>query len=212
MRRDSSGLAFGIVIGVIGCSAVTMLLAQPKPAAPAAATGKTATIDVVRAFNEFQRQKDLDDELKQIRERLELENQTRQQKIDAVRATIDAMDPADPNYGTKLREYQQLQIDYKVWFETNQASIAREVAVWTSKIYIEISKAVGEIASQQGIDVVAYREEFQAPGLDPDGVRTSIRQRKVVWSSEACDLTMQVVEKINTAYRAQPKQKMIQVP
>lgn len=212
MKRSLSGIPIGVVIGTIGCSAVAMLFAQPKPSTPAAATGKVATIDVVRTFNELQRQKDLDDELKQIRERLELENQTRQQKIDAVRATVDAMDPADPNYGAKLRELQQLQIDYKVWFESMQAGIAREVAVWTSKIYVEISKSVGEIAAQQGVDVVTYREEFQPPGLDPDGVRNAIRQRKVVWSSDACDLTMQVVEKLNTAYRSQPKQKMIQMP
>lgn len=212
MKNVSSGLLLGIVLGVISCTAVTVLSAQSKPESAAQVTGKVGTIDVVRAFNELQRQKDLDDELRQIRERLELENQTRQQKIDATRATVDAMDPNDPAYGTKLRELQQLQIDYKTWFEVNQAGIAREVALWTSRIYVEIAKAVGEVATQQGIDVVTYREEFMPPGLDPDGIRNTIRQRKVVWSSDACDLTMQVVDKLNTAYRAQPKQKMIQVP
>ena len=48
-------------------------------------------------------------------------------------------------------------------------------------------------------------------GLDPEALREQIRFRKLVYSSEAVDITQEILDKLNAQYRAQPKTQMLQL-
>lgn len=182
-----------------------------KPAARAL-TGKMAAIDIVVVFNEYQRQKDLTEEMRKLRTALDDENKQRLQKIDAKQKDIDALNPEDPAYVKKMREVLAMQIEYKNWFDLKQAELGREVAVWTSKVYKEISQAVELVAQQQGYDLVFYREEFPPVSVDPEEIRNRIRARTVVYANPNCDITQVVLEKLNQDYRSAPSAPMLNVP
>lgn len=169
-------------------------------------------VDVVKVFNEYQRQRDLTEEMKQHQDRLEKENQKRRDQIDALQATIDAMNPNDPTYSEKMRQLLQQQIDYKNWFDINQAAMQREIGIWTTRIYREITNTVSEVAQSQGAALVIFKDEFEPTGLDPEAVREQIRSRKVLYASASVDLTQTVLDRLNAAYRAKPQQPMLQVP
>jgi Skp family chaperone for outer membrane proteins len=202
------GVAVGLVVGGVLFTSGGGLQAQSG----AKSTGRVASVDVVRVFNESQRQKDLFEELRALQEKLEAEHQTRKQRIDALQATLDVMDPADPSYPKKTQELLEEQINFKNWRDIKQAGMSREVGVWTARIYKEIVATTEQIAQAQGVDLVLYREEFAPPTFDPDQIRENIRARKVVYASPAVDMTQPVVDKLNSDYRAQPRSPMLFVP
>ncbi len=209
MRRSwlTAFLAGAAAASVLLFSGTTLTAQNTGPRG----ASRVAVVDVVKVFGECQRQKDLAEELKQLQDKLEAENQKRRQAIDALQATVDAMDPNDPSRANKTRELLARQIDYKNWFDLKQADITREVALWTAKIYNDIVAATSATAEKDGIDVVMYREEIQLRG-DPNEVQAQIRARKVVYSSAGTDITAQVLAKVDSDYRSAPKQPMLPAP
>lgn len=181
----------------------------------AQATGSSnccaAVVDVVRIFNEYDRQKDLEGEFTAWRQQLEAENQQRRQRVDAAAAAVDAMDPTDPARRQRMVDTLRMQMEYKNWADFSQADVQREFGVWTTNIYAEITRAVEQVAQTRGVQVVLYRDEF-TPAADLQALRDQIRGRKVLFYTPQADLTQAVLDQLNNAYRAAPKQRMLQVP
>ncbi|MGE3181574.1 MAG: OmpH family outer membrane protein [Phycisphaerae bacterium] len=200
--RLASRAPFAAVV-VLSLS-VTTTLAQESPS-------KVACIDVVKIFNDYQLQRDLSTMLQQKQSELQAEAQSRQSKTDSLQATIEALDPKDPIYRDRLQELLRMQIDNKVWFETAQAAITRELAVWSNDIYQDIVNTVGQIATERGIEMVFYRDEYE-PAPDPELVKERIRRRKLVWSSPNSDLSGAVLQRMNAAYSAKGQKPQLRIP
>ncbi|QOJ14559.1 MAG: OmpH family outer membrane protein [Planctomycetia bacterium] len=210
-RNWRGGLFVGLVVGV-SVASLSVLNAQSSGTAAVAGGTRTGTIDVQRVLNESQQQKDLADELRQIRERLEGENTQRRQRLDAMQAALDAMNPEDPAYGGRQREFLQAQIDYKNWADVNDAALKREVGVWTAQLYKEMLRSTQAVAAQGGFELVFYRDEFVSPSMDPETVQAVIRDRKLIYAATTTDVTQTVLDKMNGDYRAKPRQPMMQMP
>ena len=176
------------------------------------AATRVATIDVVLINNEYQRQKDLTEEMMRLQQASEAESVTRIQKIDAAQAELNAFAPADPSYKKKMQDLFAMRIDYKNWGELKQAMMAAEAAVWTHTIYKEIVDSAARIAQQEGIDVVLYRDELPPAINDVQEMQNMIRRRKVIYSNPQIDMSQAVLTALNSAYRAQPARQMINIP
>ena len=174
-------------------------------------TGRVAVVDVGKIFNEYQKMKDATEELRRLEERLRLENEQRKQRADALEATVNAMDRDDPAYVKKMQEVLEARIAHKTWFEFQQANSTREIALATDRIYRDILRGVEQVARESGYDVVLYREEY-VPLANPEELQAQMRSRKVVYASDAVDITQVVLDRLNAEYRAQPPMQQIQVP
>lgn len=208
MRANGTAVLVGLVSGVVLLVVVRGLHAQSQ-AKPGQCC--VATIDINMVFNEYQRQKDLADELRQWQEKSRLEGEARRQKIDAAQAALDALSPSDPVAPARWRELAQMQIDFKNWTEYTQAEMQREIGLWTAKVYQEIVAATEELARARGLEVVLFRDEFR-PAANPDQLREQILRRGVVYASAATDVSQPVLERLNATYRAQPRVKMMGGP
>lgn len=178
----------------------------------AAASGKVAVLDVVQVFNDYQRQKDLTEEMNEVQGKLQEENTQRRQRIDALQAEIDRLDKEDPTFVTRARELLAMQIEYKNWVDLKQADLTREVGVWSNRVYKEICRTAEAVAKQQGYDLVLYKGKFDESIMDPDQVKDQIRSTQVIYAGPQIDLTQAVADKLNADYRAQPRVKMMMMP
>ncbi|MBU0637596.1 MAG: OmpH family outer membrane protein [Planctomycetes bacterium] len=203
-----AGLLGGVLAGAVVFSVTSALLAQNTGMR---ISGQVACVDVVKAFNEYQRQKDLNEEMKQLQQELQQEDEQRRQKIDELQATVQAMDEQDPAYVQRMQEWFELQVEYKTWGELKQAHLTREVGLWSGKMYQEIVQATAAIAQNDGYTLVLYRDEFQLVA-DPQAVQEQIRMRKLLYAHPSLDITQAVLDKLNADYRAQAQQKMLRIP
>lgn len=210
-RNWLAGVLTGGVLILVGSIATRTLEADNKTAAKAPG-GRVACIDVVQIFNDYQRQKDLTEEMNDVQGKLQQENTARRQKIDATQAEIDRLDKDDPTFMTRTRELLSMQIDYKNWVDLKQADLTREVGVWSIRIYKEIARAAEEIAKRDGYDLVLYKGRFDETVMEPDQVKEQIRGLQVVYANPQVEITQAVADKLNADYRAQPRVKMMLMP
>ncbi len=203
----------GIVMSGLAAAAAWALAERSgAQAAKSTATGRVGCVNVVVVFNGFQRQKDLTEEMNQLQARLQEENRQRRDKIDALQAELERLDPDDPTYVQRTRDLLAQQIDYKNWVDLRQADLTREVGLWTVKIYREILKATEALAEKEGYDLILYKGEFEPTSMDPETVKDLIRANQVLYAHNSIDLTQAVLDKLNNDYRAQPRMKMMYVP
>ncbi|MBP7747946.1 MAG: OmpH family outer membrane protein [Phycisphaerae bacterium] len=208
MKRSwLTGLGTGLAIGVAVLAFSRTMQAQGGGSAP---TGRLACINVVQVLNDYQRQKDLVDEVGALQEKLSAENKQRRDRIDTLQAELDRMDPADPTLVQRMREMLALQIDYKNWADLKQADVAREFALWSVRIYKEMLQATEAIAKRDGYDLVLYKGEFQAVSMDPDVIKDQIRNLHLLYNNASIDISQVVLDKLNAEYRAQPRVQMLQ--
>jgi|GEM_PF-1501928 len=198
--------------GRIACAVKTQEHHPPKLQGGTPPSGRIACLNVIQVLNEYQRQKDLIEEVNAKREKLQAENNERRSKIDALDAEISALDPTDPTMATRMRELLAMQIDYKNWGEMAQMAMAREFGLWAVRNYKDIIKAAEEIAKRDGYDLVLYKGEFEMVSMDPEVINEQIRSLHVIYANPATDITQVVLDKINSEYRAQPRRPLLQVP
>lgn len=214
MRQTyATGLAIGLTIGATLIASAGWLWARTTAASTAGAAGRIGCVDIGKVFGEYQRKKDLDEQMKNKQDSLQKENEKRRQAIDAKQAKVDRMDPSDPMYQAEVRDVLAMQIEYKNWVDLMQADVARETGVWTAKIYREMLDVIKEVAEREGIDAVMYRDEFEPvrTGYEPEAVRNEIRARKLVYWNPSTDITQRIAEKLNETYRKLPPTQMIQM-
>ncbi len=208
-RQQILAVATAAVVGIMAFAVTKNLHAQ---AAGTPVTGKIACVDVVKVFNEYQRQKDLSQEMTDVQAKLQDENTQRRQKIDALQAEIDKLGPDDPGRTQRMHDLLAMQIDYKNWVDLKQADMSREIGVWSVKIYKEIVKAVEDIAKRDGYDLVLYRGQFESTSLDPEQIKEQIRSIQILYANNAIDISTVITDKLNADYRTQPRAKMMIVP
>jgi len=207
----SKGWRTGLWVGA-GAALVVFGLAGGLHAQGRAQTGCcVAVVDIGRLFNEYERMKSAQDELKVLQDRLQRENEERKQKSDMLEATLDKMDRDDPAYVKKMSEVLESRISHKTWFEFQQANMTREVALVTDRIYRDILAATQSIAENAGYDLVLYRDEYQ-PVSDPDDVQSQMRSRKVIYARDTVDITEAVLGKLNADFRSRPRVPDLQMP
>jgi Skp family chaperone for outer membrane proteins len=204
----------GILAGaVVGMAAFALLSSRSADAQSPQVHGRVACVNVVYIFNEYQRQKDLTEEIADLQLQLQDEDTQRRDRLDKLKAELDALSDQDPTYVERMREMLALQIDYKNWRDLKEADLTREITLWSVRIYGEITAKVAEAAQEQGWDMVLYRGQFEpASTMDPEVIREQIRQTKLIYASDAVDITQSVLDKLNNEYRAQPRVKMMYVP
>jgi Skp family chaperone for outer membrane proteins len=207
-RPWRTGLVAGLGVGALVLAWTAALRAQGSPPL----TGRIGHVDVGKAFNEYQRMKDILEEIKQLQEKLQAENEQRRQSADALQATVDAMDRNDPAYVKKMAEVLQAKIEHRTWFEVKQAHMTREVALATDRIYRDILKAVEETAQRAGYDFVLYSDKYEPVSMNPDELRDQMRNRRVLYANPAADITQIVLDKLNADYRARPRTQELFVP
>ena len=202
-------------VAVAGLATATLMFSNglwaQNNAAKGAGAGKVACVDVVKALNEYQRQKDLDEEFNQKGQALNTENMKRRNEIDSFQKTVDSLTDADPTYMEKQRQLLSMQIAYKNWFDATQADMARETGVWRMRLYRDLLDAVKSVATKQGYDLVLYKDDFEPKSFEPDAIANQIRGRKVLFAANTADITQSVSDQLNEQYRSQPKKPMVMV-
>jgi Skp family chaperone for outer membrane proteins len=204
-----TGILTGAAVGVVAFALTETIQAQgARPGAPQ----RIGCVNVARVFAEYQRAKDLNDELAQLQETLKAEEQTRRNKIDQVQAEIDTLGDNDATRTKRYEDLLKMQIDYKSWGEVMRAHVTRENSLWTMRVYEEILAAAKALAEREGYDMVLRQDEFQRVSMDIEVIMQQINSNQVLYTHPSLDLTQSVIDRLNEEYKTQPQQKMIYAP
>ena len=196
-----------LLIATASVLALAAFLSPSAAQAPARAAAPTrvAVCDVVMAFNNYERARDLTKQFEAEGERIKQLDADRAQAIQKLRERLDALAPGSKEYKARLEELEGLADEQEVWRGVQNGKILRRRRERTEEMYGEILDAIAEVAKERGFDIVIYREAVDVASQTTAQLLQKIALRKCLYARPALDLTQAVLERANQNYRARAK-------
>jgi Skp family chaperone for outer membrane proteins len=166
---------------------------------------RVAVVDIVKAFNDYNRTKDINEKLN--KEQVELQNQRKAKvdRIEALKAQIDNLHPDSKDYYQREKELLELSIELKNFTDIKAESIKREFRVMTEDIYNEMLKTIETVAKESGYDMVLYLDKMEIHGDSFPALLEKIRERKVLYAAKQTDITDSVLDLLNQNFKLRSK-------
>ena len=160
-----------------------------------------AVVDVERVFNELKEREAIEADLQGRAEQLKQQEQERAAEINRLRADLDILVPGNPNYESKLEELERKALEFQAWRQFHNQKLNRERGTEIEMLYRKMLDSIGRVASQQGFDLVLFKEKpADFRNAKPEALPTLIQVRKVLWSKDALDLTDQTIVSMNNDF------------
>lgn len=189
-------------VAVVAVS-ISHTVAQPAPRSDG--PSRVAVCDITEIFAEYQRAKDLTEELSQKRNKFEAENTRRQKHLEALSEELGGYQPGSDKYNEVQDNLRRGIVEREVWARMEQQTILGEHLRLTKEMYEEIKTAIGEVAKQQNIDIVIQETDQPIEAQNAQQLIAQIHQRQVLYNAPTIDITEMVLLKVNESYRIKNK-------
>ena len=172
--------------------------AQPEP------TAKVAIVNVAQASESYARTKDLEAQFEQLRQQYRNEINAMRDRLErGAKALREEFKPGTTEFDRRQRELAQLEWELQYYQETEGAKLERGLADSLRQIFGDIQRTVGQVAREQGYDVVLAADELPPDSPDSTNMaRQQILLQKVLYWNPRVDLTQEVIVRLNAQYKA----------
>ncbi len=182
----------------IFASTINVASAQTSPAASGPA--KVGLIDMAKVFQEYQKFKDLREQLKAEIERSDAKAKQLATQVNNIQAQMKDLKPDSPKYA----EMEKLLLNARGSFEAYRAGEQRELMRRESQIYkeiyVEVTQAVAKYAGlQQYTLVIRFSPKGADAAENPQQIVDSMN-RQVVYHRPSDDITQPVLNYLNRMY------------
>ena len=194
----------------------TLILSAALLAAPAlapsptlaqqAGTVRVAVVDPGKVIEALKETQALQAKVKGEIATLDEQQRQKQQEVADLKARRDQLNPDSPQYDQLNRDLLEKSISLQSWTTLNRADLERRQKVQIKVLYEKVEKAIGEIAKQQGIDLVLVQRTPVMPdtmdNLTMDQLRGILNAKEVLYANDAADLTGTVTAKLDQQYQS----------
>lgn len=160
--------------------------------------------DPHRAFQAYLRAKDLRDELRKDRDRLNQELKARDTEFRGKTEQLTAGNfvPGSAEYEQRLNELQKQKIDNEGFAKFSDNDLRRREMWVTILGYNDVYAAVEEVAKKKPLTLVLSQEQFSLASQRVEELFGKLYyRRKVLYADKSLDITGEVIELLNTKYK-----------
>ncbi len=168
-----------------------------------------ATVNLEMVMEKLQQRADATISLQQMQSEMRQALERREQELKQLEAKILAMEANSPERQAAQEELAQatLRFRHQQAFDENKLDI--ELALLRQDLYRSIKQALAQMAPAAGYDMVLVDDSIGELMARPDG-RTSrnaqisqqISSRRLLYASRTLDITDELVDRMNNAYKA----------
>ena len=206
IRSLSVMTALALAVAVVAvlrptADASSVFRASPTP---------VATVDLVEVITNLDEFKAVDDRIKRDGQVKTDEIQNLTEEIEGLQEDLKSLDPNSDAYDEMFRD-----LNMKVGFRELRGSMlirwqSEDNARVLTELYEKSLVAVGEVAQRDGWELVIHTGQNAAVPRNPnvraeqamDFVEDWIQSRRVIYSSDAIDITNSVIQHMNNKYAA----------
>ncbi len=207
MRFGKVHVVVLVAVLALGMAFVTFSQLHAQSVAGGVGPTKVAVCNIASVLTDYQRAKDLSDELKEQRDLIEAENKQRIKKAEELQTQLEGYKIDSPKYDETLQAAQQHEINRRVWLQMKQQEMLRKHRRLLEEMYKDIHIAVADVAKEKGFDLVVQSQpgELQA-AQDVEQLIAQIDRQKVLYSAPGVDITAAVLLRVNEGYQVKKKQ------
>lgn len=206
MRFGKVHVLVVLLVLVMGLCLLSFTRSEAQGTAARSAPTKVAVCNIADVLGEYQRAKDLTNDLKQQRDAIQAENKKRIDKAEQLQTQLGGYKVGSEIYNKTLADVERQEISRQVWLQMKQKEMLRMHRRLLEEMYDDIQKAVSEIAREKGIDIVLQNQPADlssAQGVEQ--LITLIDRQKVLYNTAEVDITAAVLQRVNEGYRIKKK-------
>jgi Skp family chaperone for outer membrane proteins len=176
-------------------------LAQAQEPPPAGAL-RIAVAVPARIFDNLEEMRELQQRMLSDQQRFFEERNRRLQEIQALEQARNQLRPDMPQFTERHNEWLNATIEFQAWEQRQQHDRQRIQKRHMKNLFDKIQAATGEVARQQGIQLVL--SEPQLPPVElitPEELRAIINQRNVLFAENLQDISDDVIRVLNEQYQ-----------
>ncbi|MCG3179900.1 MAG: hypothetical protein BIFFINMI_02250 [Phycisphaerae bacterium] len=205
MNRSRSSSSLRLMLAVLAATAVGgYWLLRPTLAdngADAAGGHVVGVVDVAQIIAQARELQDAKVQLTDEQGKLEAEVNTRRTRLQQMEDALKKLKPEQPDFNDKQDELVRELTRFRVEIEERKKALVLKHLLYTAGFYKKLNDAIADIAKAKGLDVVLYKESYTEVNADSiEEMYAKIQQRKVLYNSARCDLTPEVLNRLNRYY------------
>jgi len=191
---------------VLGLIAALSLLAGPAAGLASAQSEQStriAIVDIQQVFNSLEEKTAIEADLRTRTQELQEKEEQRQKELQQLQSDLEILAKDSPAYKQKMEQLEMGAIELQAWRQFETKKLNRERALQIERLYNETLETIGSVAEENGYDLVLYQEQKpDFSGVKPEQIGGAIASRKVLWASDALELTEQVITRMNNEYES----------
>lgn len=198
MRSSNALLASAglFMLGALGFLGGAAMLAPSKPAV-------VASVDLEKVYDSLHRQDAADAELEKLAADLGREEEKKREELRGLEAELDAFKPGSEAHRRLMSQIEEKLVMYKALVEFGRQKIEARRADFIRVIYDDIKATLKVLSKENGWDVVFLDDSIPPLEVaDPQRTMQQISARRMLYCSEALDVTEQLVQRMNADFAA----------
>jgi Skp family chaperone for outer membrane proteins len=202
------GAAVAALAVAVGLPAVLPARGQTRPDAPAGRPSAIKTVDLVKAFNSMLQKTEGDNDIRDLKEKLEKDAQNLANELEQLRKELDLYKKDTPEYRQTEEKVLRKVSEVAAQGDFVERRLLLEQRLKTLQIYSALRKGVEDYAKSNNIALDLMTDE---PNLldarSQQELLSKISLRKVIYAHESMDITRQIIEQVNADYLRDKKAK-----
>jgi Skp family chaperone for outer membrane proteins len=161
---------------------------------------KIGIVDISSVFEKYQKRIDLDQELKEQEKGFQDEiNKKRKEIIDLDEET-QLLDLGSEGRNSNENQLERKNVELEGYAKFAERQLLKKYKDFFENIYQEVVQKVEEIGKQEGFDLVIKKEESDVKSGKISDLQFKIGIRTVLYHSDSVDITLDVIDALNTSY------------
>lgn len=136
-------------------------------------------------------------------EQLKAEQDSRRKDISAMQYDLEALDAGSDQFKKLQEDLSYKAMEFESWVRFQQAKNQHEQGLQLHKLYRDTRTVVAQVAQEQGYDLVVVQDSTnEITWQQPSELQAQIQLRKVLYASDAIDITQDVITRLNNMHSA----------
>ena len=168
---------------------------------------KIGIVDIGSVFEKYQKRIDLDQELKEQEKEFQDEvNKKRKEIIDLDEET-QLLDLGSENRNNNENLMERKNVELEGYAKFAERQLLKKYKDFSENIYQEVVQKVEEIGEHEGFDLIIKKEEAELKSAQISDLQFKIGIRTVLYHSNSVDITLGIVDTLNTSYSKKKENK-----
>lgn len=191
-----------LIVALVGALTLGLYVTAGGQAGGQAEATKVCVVNLQQVINECDQQAAFRAENTAATAALQEEGKRRQDELNALQNALDPLEPSGDAWRNKREELQVKTLEARVWQEYQQQKVQLDQARRFAVLYQAVTDASGEVAKSMGYDVVLQTGELpDLMQLNAQQLQSVVASRKVIYSSDAADITAEVLARANAEFK-----------
>jgi Skp family chaperone for outer membrane proteins len=184
---------------------VSMLTFKAMPQEVCAEELKIGIVDINDIFDNYEKRKDLDQQLKDTETEFKEELESKKKVMIDLNEETQLLDLGSEQRNKNMETLERKNVELEGYAKLAEKQLTKRYKNAFEKIYEEISKEVDAFGKENNYSLIIKKEKSDLQSNQISDLQFKIGIRTVLYSSSRVEVTSNITDRLNTRYKSEKK-------